>query len=223
MFTDFYVYAHYVNETDEHPKYIGKGRANRAYSKQSRSKAWKNVFKDGFYIRFFATDVSEDEAVSIETEAIVRYKSLVPDLLNIVNGGGGKSRPDVTAYWKELIKQTFAETGRFPSSAAYEDRPLYTKFSAYLSKTNGSFDPEFRAWAEENGYARDVQDVKEEIKQFFSKNNRFPSRQYTEEKRLCWAYKNYIREGGPLFDKEFREWCLAHGTGNPKNKGRPRK
>lgn len=75
MRNDYYVYAHYLNENDTTPFYVGRGCRNRAYSKSGRNKQWHKVVADnnGFVVKFIKDDLLEEDALSLEIELIKKY------------------------------------------------------------------------------------------------------------------------------------------------------
>lgn len=78
MKNDYYVYLHHLE--DGTVFYVGKGRGDRAYSKQNRSKKWLSVINNTNYsISFYKKDITEKEALSIELELI----RTTPNLVNI--------------------------------------------------------------------------------------------------------------------------------------------
>jgi hypothetical protein len=90
----FYIYAH-INPLNGIPFYIGKGKGNRAYTKQSRSKWWLNtVNKYGFDVILLEEQLFELEAFVKETYWIKRIgrKDLnIGSLINMSFGGEGNS------------------------------------------------------------------------------------------------------------------------------------
>jgi group I intron endonuclease len=85
----YYVYA-YLREKDNTPYYIGKGKDNRAYSKQHRIKPPKDKFK----IVFYQTNIKEDDAFELERAYIKLFgrKDLGTGILrNVTDGGEGSS------------------------------------------------------------------------------------------------------------------------------------
>jgi hypothetical protein len=70
----FYVYGHYI-DGDQSPFYIGKGCRNRAYTFTGRSDKWKSICKDKeVIVKYFKTDLSSVEALTLEAELITEYK-----------------------------------------------------------------------------------------------------------------------------------------------------
>lgn len=86
-----YVYLHHKQTTKE-IFYVGKGKDDRAYSKNQRNKFWNNVVaKHGFFVSFIATNLSDKEALDLEVETITRLRSGGIKLVNMTNGGEGLS------------------------------------------------------------------------------------------------------------------------------------
>lgn len=100
----FYVYAHYDEKGDI--RYIGKGCKNRAYSKEGRSKLWKEVFPNGPYkIEFIAKNLEEEEAFELEFENIKNAHDSGKNIINLEyrNGGGA------TWIFSEETRRRFSE------------------------------------------------------------------------------------------------------------------
>lgn len=77
MKNDFYVYFHKHLDSAE-VFYVGKGRGNRAKTRTNRGKSWTEAAKHGFNIEYYATGLSETDALEIE-------RSLINTLPNLVN------------------------------------------------------------------------------------------------------------------------------------------
>ena len=109
----FYVYGHF--DGDGVCRYIGKGKARRAWSFGRRNKQWSNIFANKKpYVVIFQDNLSEQAAYDLEREMIAdgEYKYT---LCNVTSGGaGGKSelwdddaklrmsaikKADPTRYW----------------------------------------------------------------------------------------------------------------------------
>lgn len=72
----FYVYGHYI-DGEESPFYIGKGCGKRAYDFTSRSDKWKSICNDrNFIVKYFKTDLSSSEALTLESDLIAEHKPL---------------------------------------------------------------------------------------------------------------------------------------------------
>jgi hypothetical protein len=83
----YYVYLHKRND-DSSVFYIGKGHGDRAYTKSSRNKYWKNIVNSvGYTIELAYTDLLEDQALQLEIELIAKYKPSC----NFTAGGEGVS------------------------------------------------------------------------------------------------------------------------------------
>lgn len=75
---DYYVYFHKTVEDDK-IFYVGKGTGKRAYAKDSRGNDWYDfVGNNEYYVEYYANDLSENDALRIETEQILK----LPDLVN---------------------------------------------------------------------------------------------------------------------------------------------
>lgn len=73
-----YVYFHKTVDEDR-IFYVGKGTGERATNKDNRSKDWNDfVEKNEYYVEYFKTNLSESEALRVESEKILS----LPDLLN---------------------------------------------------------------------------------------------------------------------------------------------
>lgn len=87
---DFYVYGHYNNENQL--RYIGKGRAGRAFSFSlgQRRKAWSEEFNDENppKVSFFAQFISEEDALSLEEDLINREIEKGNNLINVIRSKG---------------------------------------------------------------------------------------------------------------------------------------
>jgi hypothetical protein len=70
----FYVYGHYI-DGEEKPFYIGKGCGKRAFNFTTRSNKWKSIVEDRkVIVRYFKTDISSVEALTLETNLIAEHK-----------------------------------------------------------------------------------------------------------------------------------------------------
>jgi hypothetical protein len=96
MNQDFYIYAHRRLDTGE-VFYVGKGRARRAWQRQSRSRWWKAIVdKAGFEVEIMATSLSEDEAFKQERSLIAEFRGRATPLCNMTDGGNGG---DGSIHW----------------------------------------------------------------------------------------------------------------------------
>lgn len=78
MKNDYYVYLHHLE--DGTVFYVGKGRLNRAYSKQCRPKSWEEIVKTTNYTAsFYKENLSEKEALDLELELL----NSLPNLVNV--------------------------------------------------------------------------------------------------------------------------------------------
>jgi hypothetical protein len=87
----FYVYTHTRNNTGS-IFYVGKGKANRLYTKHKRNPMWKNIAnKHGFEAKKIADGLDEECAFFVEMEAIALYRLRGYKLANMTDGGEGTS------------------------------------------------------------------------------------------------------------------------------------
>jgi hypothetical protein len=96
----FYVYEHIRNDTNG-IFYVGKGKANRAYTARNRNDHWHNVVNkaQGFTVKFVVKDVDEELAYLAEEERIDQLKRLGIKLANINVGGSGVGSGDKHPMW----------------------------------------------------------------------------------------------------------------------------
>lgn len=88
----YYVYEHLKPNTSI-PFYVGKGKKNRAYSKDGRNIFWKRVVEKykGFEVKLLIENIDEELAFLVEQERIDQLKRLNIRLCNLTNGGEGPS------------------------------------------------------------------------------------------------------------------------------------
>jgi hypothetical protein len=86
----YYTYGHYKANSKE-LFYIGKGKTNRAYEKDSRSDFWNSIVKKhGYTVEIFANWKSEKDAFLHEKFLIECFRNLTK-LCNLTDGGDGCS------------------------------------------------------------------------------------------------------------------------------------
>lgn len=96
--TKFYVYEHWRSDTNQ-CFYVGKGHDLRAYKMRRRNKYHSNICKkvisDGgsIEVRFFATELSENDAYDCEMKRISFWLSAGVALSNMTSGGEGLKNP----------------------------------------------------------------------------------------------------------------------------------
>lgn len=87
--TQFYVYVHRRKDNNA-IFYVGKGKANRAYSRHDRNKHWRNIVsKCGLSVEIVLGEVAEDEAHWHEIFLIGGLKACGVELSNYTLGGEG--------------------------------------------------------------------------------------------------------------------------------------
>ncbi len=96
MSIKYYIYLH-IKLTNGEPFYIGKGCGKRAYSKQGRTKWWKNIVdKYGYDIILLEEGLTEEESYKRENywiKRIGRENLNKGSLINLTDGGGGVLNP----------------------------------------------------------------------------------------------------------------------------------
>ncbi len=75
MKNDYYVYLH--KTLDGKPFYVGKGRGKRAWKVFGRSKLWKEASSNGYLVDIYAENLSEPEALELESSLIKTLSDLV--------------------------------------------------------------------------------------------------------------------------------------------------
>lgn len=100
---DFYVYLHRSSE-DNSIFYVGKGRKNRFKSKGHRGSAWKAKSSCGYYCEFHTKDLTEAEAITLESK-------LIKEIPNLVNCTPASKLP----FSVEDYQSTFAVDPESPS------------------------------------------------------------------------------------------------------------
>lgn len=87
----FYVYLH-RRKTDNKVFYVGKGKNKRAFDKTNRSRWWKSVVdKHGITIEIVFNNLSEEDALQAEKDAILEFRYFGHPLVNMTDGGEGMS------------------------------------------------------------------------------------------------------------------------------------
>lgn len=103
---NFYVYAHYRNDTNT-VFYIGKGKGARATELIKRNKYWNNIVKKhGFTIKIWADNLTEDQAFAMEKEWIILYGRVDTGegkLVNLTNGGEGTSGAIISEQTRQKL------------------------------------------------------------------------------------------------------------------------
>ena len=104
--TAFYVYEHIRRDTGA-VFYVGKGHGGRHCSKQYRNQYWHNVVNKagGFDHRVIFTDSSEDLIFLVEMEKIDQLRKLGVKLVNLTDGGEGRSGLKHSDYTKKLLSE----------------------------------------------------------------------------------------------------------------------
>lgn len=100
----YYVYQHRKADTNE-IFYVGKGNRRRAWSCVGRNVLWKRTAKKhGFIVEFIADQIDEELSFLVEHEAIIKYKAIGINLVNMTDGGEGASGYKHTEEHKQAMK-----------------------------------------------------------------------------------------------------------------------
>lgn len=104
--TAFYVYEHIRRDTGA-VFYVGKGHGGRHCSKRNRNQYWHNVVNKagGFDHRVIFKDSSEDLIFLVEMEKIDQLRMLGVKLVNLTDGGEGRSGLKHSDHTKKLISE----------------------------------------------------------------------------------------------------------------------
>lgn len=106
MESNYYIYAHYRQDTNE-VFYVGKGQSKRAWAKWGRNNYWHHiVHKCGYVVRIILDNLTENQAFNAETKLIKFYgrKDLgLGPLVNLTDGGEGTSNREYTELTKRKI------------------------------------------------------------------------------------------------------------------------
>jgi len=210
----FYVYIHYRNDTGL-PFYVGKGKGNRINSRESRNPHWHNIVNlCGYTARIIQDDLEEQDALALEKDKIQELRKVYGDgIINVCEGGDSYSIPHKTAPHKEEIKEFVARNGRFPSRTIPSEYPLWVFVMNYCTVTQCSYDPDFRAWAESQGYAQSSAQKKQAIRKFYEDTGDLPGKKDTLYKSLS----GYCQKSCNAYDPEFHEWAKSVGYGSRKS------
>lgn len=83
----FYVYIHKRLDTGE-VCYVGKGKGARAFSKQNRNRHWQFIVnKHGVLAHIIKKDLTESDALELESRLIKHYQTTTKSLVNVYPGG----------------------------------------------------------------------------------------------------------------------------------------
>lgn len=133
----FYVYEHIRNDTNA-IFYVGKGKANRAYTVRNRNEHWHNVVNkaQGFTVKFVVKDVDEELAYLAEEERIDQLKRLGIKLANINVGGSGVGSGDKHPMWGKIHPQKGIKRPEVAIKVSGEKNGMYGKPSPMRGKKN---------------------------------------------------------------------------------------
>ena len=124
----YYVYK-LIDERNNLPFYIGKGKNNRAISHISRAKKWKeknfnwstnvnrklynkilSILDDGFDIKVIYVEKNLEETLALETEKQLISEIGIENLCNLTEGGEGESRTEEILQKMSLQRKEWLKT-----------------------------------------------------------------------------------------------------------------
>jgi hypothetical protein len=125
---DFYVYAHF--DQNNSCRYIGKGRANRAWCFDQRSKRWDLIFKEiKPIVKILDEKLSEIEAYQKEAYYISEALKFGEPLLNVAAGGNDAES------WDDRARQILSEDRKGEKTWTYgKARPAETRAKISATK-----------------------------------------------------------------------------------------
>ena len=107
MNNEYYVYEHATEDGDVY--YIGKGKGNRAWSKEGRNDFWrKKALKHGMAVSIVEDGLTEQEAFDLEVSLISHYgrrDNGTGCLVNLTDGGEGASGASLRGEWNKILEK----------------------------------------------------------------------------------------------------------------------
>jgi hypothetical protein len=143
----YYIYQHRATDTNQ-IFYVGKGKDKRFCDKNKRGRHWKfYVAKHGFVPEIIQNSMDEELAFLAEMECIDAYKKRGIKLINMTNGGEGRSGYSFPHTEESKRKMSIARIGnanklgkkisdesKAKISVARKDKPLSEEHKAAISK-----------------------------------------------------------------------------------------
>ena len=215
----YYVYIHFRKD-DGSPFYVGKGKNKRAFEGGSRrSKRWNWVVeKHGHTVDFAFVGMPEEDAFLIERFFIVQFRSEGYPMVNMTDGGEGSNNKEQVRTNKEQILDLLFHLGRLPRVGIESERRLCNAMRNYCCKDHVCYDPEFESKIRPFIIVQDSTSLKQEIRDFLSLFNRFPSKSIPSEKHLGRSLIRYCSPAQNSYDPEFHQEMTKLGYGG--NRGR---
>jgi predicted transcriptional regulator len=99
---EFYVYEYYIIESSE-VFYVGKGKGDRAWKDIRNFDCEKVKSEYQWDIRIVKQGLTEDEALGIERELIIKYRNEGQILTNIMPGGIKPTEKETVGYVKYIL------------------------------------------------------------------------------------------------------------------------
>lgn len=115
----YYVYAH-IRSSDGKVFYIGKGSGRRIDSTQDRSDWWnRTVSKHGYTTRIIRSNMTECCAFSLEKALIFIHRKIGSPLVNICEGGQGKSTGKLSIETRIKMRDSSGGSGIYCSNGMF--------------------------------------------------------------------------------------------------------
>lgn len=148
---EFYVYAHFDEQNN--CRYIGKGKANRAWSFDQRSKRWNTVFGEKKpTVKLLKEKLTEQEAFESEIHFISKSLKSGDQLINVTAGGSQYE------LWDERARSLLSEDRKGEKTWTYGiPRPAETRAKISATKRANPEESIARYWA---GKKRDPELIK---------------------------------------------------------------
>lgn len=198
----FYVYEHWRTDKDE-PFYVGKGKAGRAYNMSKRNRHHKAIvaklYREGFAveIRIVASNLSEEEAFSLEIKKIKSWREMGIDLANLALGGGTNAGFKLSEKQKKQIGE--------------QKRNNKYRLGAVLSEETKD-----KIRKAHQGKPLSEQHKKKLSEKLLGKNNPFYGKKHSKEtgKKIAEANRNRV------WSKESRDKLIKSLKARPKAENR---
>lgn len=219
MYQDFYVYAHF--DKDGQCRYVGKGRANRAWTFCQRSKRWRAIF-DGFkpIVKLLENDLDEITAFEKECFYVSKFLSEGCDLANIAAGGPGGNSWDQRAT--EILSEMRRGKGYWRGKSRTELMKKLKEIQMekcpkpWLGKKR---DPELIKKLAQASHTPEINAKREQVKKLGTYG-------WTEERRKKlseWAKNRIMTEEHKQNISKAKKGCESWAKGKPKSEETRRK
>lgn len=126
---------------------------------------------------------------------------------------------------KQQIKDFYKKQKRFPRSdskyVSGEEKRLGKALRGYCSPATDTYNENFNMWCRKRKYGNALKQRtdlnRKQIKAFYKKHKRFPSRHIISEKQLAGRMINYCSQSSDCYNADFDLWCRNRGYGSSLN------